>query len=86
MLTGEWLNAALRKQYGLAEATKILSSGGLTGKGWEYSRRFPNEQATVVFPKYMNELTPLGGIPMQATPAQTRLALEDLLKSLTVGK
>jgi hypothetical protein len=86
VLTGEWLNFALRKQYGVTDTSKILSSGGITGKNWQYSTRFPGEEATVIFPEQLKELVPKGAVPLQSTPEQTKLALDELLKSLTTKK
>jgi hypothetical protein len=67
VMTGKQLHSLLRRHYGgLQQADEALQNAGITGSSWQYSAERPNEIATAVFPKYAEQLKPLG--QYDATP------------------
>ena len=67
VMTGKQLHSLLRRHYGgLQQADDALQNAGITGSSWQYSAERPNEIATAVFPKYAEQLKPLG--QYDATP------------------
>jgi hypothetical protein len=61
VMTGKQLHSLMRRHYGgLQQADDALQNAGITGASWQYSAERPNELATAIFPKYAEQLSPLG--------------------------
>ncbi len=80
LFTGDLVDWTLNSAIGKSAAARMLADSGVTGKSWQYSKTAP-DTATVVFPKYIDELRPIGNVtvdPMNQADYVQRL-LEQVL-------